>query len=217
MKNFCCGANKEGYHYLNANISDLKYDVVGDIVNVKENDICPVCGGNLYFKKGIEIGNLFKLGTKYADKLGLTYLDENNNSQTVTMGCYGLGVGRILASIIEQNNDDFGMILPMNIAPYQVCIVLIDAKDEIQVKESERIYNELKSLGVDVLLDNRDERPGIKFKDMDLIGIPLRITVGKKISDNFVEVKERTAKEFKDIETTNIINYTMEYIKNNLK
>ena len=133
------------------------------------------------------------------------------------MGCYGLGVGRILASIIEQNNDDFGMILPMNIAPYQVCIVLIDAKDEIQVKESERIYNELKSLGVDVLLDNRDERPGIKFKDMDLIGIPLRITVGKKISDNFVEVKERTAKEFKDIETTNIINYTMEYIKNNLK
>ena len=129
MKNFCCGGNVEGYHYINANIKDFKYDIVGDIVNVVEGDICPVCGGKLYFKKGIEIGNLFKLGTKYASSLGLSYLDENNNEQIVTMGCYGIGVGRILASIIEQNNDESGMIVPISIAPFEVSIVIIDTKN----------------------------------------------------------------------------------------
>ena len=116
MKNFCCGANKEGYHYINANLKDIKYDLVADIVNVKEDDICPECGGNIYFKKGIEIGNLFKLGTKYSEKLGLTYLDENNNEHPVVMGCYGLGPGRVLASIIEQSHDENGLILPLSIA-----------------------------------------------------------------------------------------------------
>ena len=217
MKNFCCGGNKEGYHYINANVKDFKYDVVGDIVNVVEGDICPNCGGKLYFKKGIEIGNLFKLGTKYAESLGLNYLDENNNLQTVTMGCYGIGVGRILASIIEQNNDESGMILPMSIAPFQVSIVLIDSKDEKQVEVSERIYNELKSAGIDVLLDNRDERPGIKFKDMDLIGIPFRITIGKKVNDGIVEIKERSSKEFKEINENEVVNYTIQYVKDNLK
>lgn len=217
MKNFCCGANKLGYHYINANVKDFKYDVVGDIVNVIEGDTCPKCGGKLYFKKGIEIGNLFKLGTKYAEKLGLTYLDENNKSQVVTMGCYGIGVGRILASIIEQNNDANGMILPMSIAPFQVSIVLIDSKDENQVKEAERIYNELKAAGIDVLFDNRDERPGIKFKDMDLIGIPLRITIGKKINDGLVEVKERIVSEFKELKLNDVVEYTINYVKANLK
>jgi len=217
MKNFCCGGNKEGYHYINANVKDFKYDVVGDIVNVVEGDVCPNCGGKLYFKKGIEIGNLFKLGTKYAESLGLNYLDENNNLQTVTMGCYGIGVGRILASIIEQNNDESGMILPMSIAPFQVSIVLIDSKDEKQVEVSERIYNELKSAGIDVLLDNRDERPGIKFKDMDLIGIPFRITIGKKVNDGIVEIKERSSKEFKEINEIEVVNYTIQYVKDNLK
>ena len=214
MKNFCCGANKENYHYINANIKDFKYDIVGDIVNVVEGDTCPTCGGKLYFKKGIEIGNLFKLGTKYAEKLNLTYLDENNESQVVTMGCYGIGVGRILASIIEQNNDENGMILPMSISPFEVSIVLIDGKDEQQLTIANNIYNELKDAGIDVLLDDRDERPGVKFKDMDLLGIPLRITVGKKINENVVEVKERTNKEFELVELDNIISYTKEYIKN---
>ncbi len=217
MKNFCCGGNKEGYHYINANVKDFTYDVVGDIVNVVEGDICPNCGGKLYFKKGIEIGNLFKLGTKYAESLGLNYLDENNNLQTVTMGCYGIGVGRILASIIEQNNDESGMILPMNIAPFQVSIVLIDSKDEKQVEVSERIYNELKSAGIDVLLDNRDERPGIKFKDMDLIGIPFRITIGKKVNDGIVEIKERTSKEFNEINIDKVVEHTIKYINEKLK
>ncbi len=217
MKNFCCGANKEGYHYINANVKDFKYDMVSDIVNVVEGDICPNCGGKLYFKKGIEIGNLFKLGTKYAEKLGLTYLDEYNKEQVVTMGCYGLGVGRILASIVEQNNDDAGMILPMNIAPFEVAIVVIDTKNEEQVMASEKLYNELRNLGIDVLLDNREERPGVKFKDMDLIGIPFRITVGKRINDGIVEIKERTSSEFNEIKLNEVVEYTKEYVKSHLK
>ncbi len=212
MRNFCCGANKKGYHYINANVKDFKYDLVGDIVNVKEGDTCPVCGGKLYFKKGIEIGNIFKLGTKYAEKLGLTYLDENNKSLPVVMGCYGIGAGRILASIIEQNNDEFGMILPKSIAPYQVCIVIVDTKDDKQVEEANKIYEELTNKGIDVLLDNRDERVGVKFKDMDLIGIPLRITIGKKISENIVEVKPRSDKEFKEINISELDNYITNFL-----
>ena len=212
MHNFCCGANKKGYHYINANVKDFKYDVVGDIVNVKEGDTCPVCGGTLYFKKGIEIGNIFKLGTKYSEKLGLTYLDENNKSLPVVMGCYGIGAGRILASIIEQNNDEFGMILPKSIAPYQVCIVIVDTKDDKQIEEANKIYEELTNKGIDVLLDNRDERVGVKFKDMDLIGIPLRITVGKKISENIVEVKPRRDKEFKEINLSELDNYIDDFL-----
>ena len=217
MKNFVCGANKEGYHYKNVNLSDFKYDEVLDIVNVKEGDICPKCGGKLYFKKGIEIGNLFKLGTKYSEKLGLTYLDETNNNNLVTMGCYGIGAGRILASIIEQNHDDNGMILPIAIAPYEVSIVIIDTKDSNQVEIANKLYEELKSNKIDVLLDNRDERPGIKFKDMDLIGIPLRITVGKKINDNIVEVKERTNVKFEDVNINEVIEHVKNYISNNKK
>ncbi len=212
MHNFCCGANKKGHHYKNANVKDFKYDVVGDIVNVKEGDICPVCGGTLYFKKGIEIGNIFKLGTKYSEKLGLTYLDENNKSMPVVMGSYGIGAGRILASIIEQNNDENGMILPLSVAPYQVCIVIVDTKDDKQMEEANRIYEDLTSKGIEVLLDNRDERVGVKFKDMDLIGIPLRITVGKKIIDNTVEVKPRREKEFQEINLAELDNYITDFL-----
>ena len=207
MSNFCCGANKEGYHYINANAKDFEYDLVGDISNVIEGDICPKCGGKLYFKKGIEVGNIFKLGTKYSSKLDLTYLDENNTLKPVVMGCYGIGIGRILASIVEQNNDEFGMILPSSIAPYKVCIVIIDTKDDLQVKASEELYQNLTNKGIEVLLDNRDERPGVKFKDMDLIGIPLRITVGKKISDGIVEVKKRCEKDYTEINVNDIEDY----------
>lgn len=217
MKNFVTGANKEGYHYINTNISDFKYDMAADIVNVKEGDTCPHCGGKLYFKKGIEIGNLFKLGTKYAEKLGLTYLDENNQEQVVTMGCYGIGVGRILASIIEQNNDEHGMIMPMNVAPYKVCLVQIDMKNEEQTEIAEKLYETLRQNNIEVLYDNRDERPGVKFKDMDLIGIPLRITIGKKISDGLVEWKERKNGNNIDVKLDEIIDKINEFIKDNLK
>jgi prolyl-tRNA synthetase len=217
MKNFCCGANKEEYHYINANVDDFKYDIVGDIVNVKVGDRCPSCGGELYFKKGIEIGNLFKLGTKYADSLGLTYLDENNKENVVTMGCYGIGPGRILASLIEQNNDENGMILPMAIAPFEVSIVQIDMKNEKQTEIAEKLYNDLKNNNIDVLYDNRDERPGVKFKDMDLIGIPLRITIGKKVESNIVEFKERTSTTIEEVNINDILDKVINYVKDSTK
>ena len=217
MKNFCCGANKEEYHYINANVKDIKYDIAGDIVNVQEGDICPICGGEIYFKKGIEVGNLFKLGTKYAEKLGLTYLDENNQEQTVVMGCYGIGPGRILASMIEQNNDENGIILPMNVAPFHVALVQIDAKNEEQTKIANEIYEKLQKNGIEVIFDERDERPGVKFKDMELIGIPLRITVGKKITDNLVELRERTASVSTDISIDEIVELVTNKVKDSLK
>lgn len=217
MKNFCCGANKEEYHYINANVKDIKYDIVGDVVNVQEGDTCPECGGKLYFKKGIEIGNLFKLGTKYAEKLGLTYLDENNQEQTVVMGCYGIGPGRILASLIEQSNDENGLILPMNIAPYQIALVQIDMKNEEQTKVANDIYDKLTAAGIEVIFDDRDERPGVKFKDMELIGIPARITVGKKIADNLVEFKERKNGNQEEISIDEIVEKITKYVKDNLK
>ena len=217
MKNFCVGANKEGYHYINCNFKDIKADVIGDIGTVVEGDICPKCGGTFYFKKGIEIGNTFKLGKHYAEDLGLTYLDEQGASQIPTMGCYGIGPGRVLASIIEQNNDENGMILPMNIAPYHVALVQIDMNNEEQTKVAEEIYNTLTYMGIEVLYDDRDERPGVKFKDMELIGIPLRITVGKLITENKVEWRERTATENQTVDINEVVNKVQEYVKDGLK
>ncbi len=199
------------------NLKDFKYDVVGDISNVLEGDICPKCGGNLFFKKGIEIGNLFKLGTKYAKALDLTYLDQNNQEQVVTMGSYGIGIGRILASIVEQNNDDNGMILPTNIAPFEVGIVVIDSKNKEQMALSENIYQELKNNGIDVVLDDRNERPGIKFKDLDLIGIPLRITVGRKAVDNIVEIKERISDDILELNIAGVLEYVQKYLNKTKK
>lgn len=218
MKNFCCGANESGYHYINANIKDIAYEyAVADIVNVQEGDKCPYCGHDLYFKKGIEIGNLFKLGTKYAENLGLTYLDENNQEHTVTMGSYGIGPGRILASIVEQNNDESGLILPMNIAPYQVALVQIDMKNEEQTAIANQLYEELRQNHIEVLFDDRDERPGVKFKDMDLIGIPLRITVGKKCTEGLIEWKERKDGHQEEVKLDEIVNKITEFVKDNLK
>lgn len=213
MKNFVTGANKEGYHYINTNSKDFKYDLKGNISNVVEGDICPNCGGTIYFKKGIEIGNTFKLGKHYAEDLGLTYLDENNNEQVPTMGCYGIGPGRVLASIIEQNNDEHGMILPMEVAPYKVCIIATNTKDDEIMRFSNKLHDELESLGIDTLLDDRDERPGVKFNDMDLIGIPVRITVGKRLSEGIVELKLRKEESFTEVSINNII----EEIKNIVK
>ena len=210
MSNFCCGANKEGYHYINANVKDFKYDISGDIVNVKEGDICPKCGGKLVFKKGIEVGNTFKLGTKYSEGMGLNYLDENNKLNPAVMGSYGIGIERIAAAIVEQNNDEKGIIWPISVAPYKVAIVVINTKDEEQLNAGNKLYKELNDMGIDVLIDDRTERAGVKFNDMDLIGIPVRITVGKKISDNVVELKLRNSDEVKEINLNNAV----EEIKN---
>jgi len=207
MKNFVCGANKEGYHYINANIKDINYDIVGDIVNVKEGDICPVCGGKLYFKKGIEIGNTFKLGTKYSEKLGLNYMDENNKLQPVVMGSYGIGIGRCMAAIVEQNNDEKGIIWPISVAPFKCSIVIANTKDEVQVNLANKLYDELNLNGIEPLLDDRNERMGVKLNDMDLIGIPIRIVVGKKAIDNIIELKRRDSDEILEINIDKVIDY----------
>lgn len=205
MKNFVVGANKEGYHYKNCNVKDFKYDMAEDISSVKEGDICPHCGGKIYFKKGIEIGNTFKLGTKYAKSLGLTYLDEFNKPQYVTMGCYGIGIGRVLASIVEQNNDEKGIIFPMTVAPFKVCIVPSNMKDEHIVETADKLYQALTESNIDTIYDDRDERLGVKFNDMDLIGIPIRITVGKKLAENKVELKLRRENTSKDVDVNAVI------------
>lgn len=213
IRNSCVGANKKDYHYINANIEDFKYDYRGDICQVKENDVCPKCGNKLYFKKGIEVGNTFKLGTKYSESLGLKFLDEKNELQPVVMGCYGIGVERIVAAIVEQNHDEKGIIWPMNIAPYKVGIVLISNKDEKQKEAAEGLYTNLSEIGIDVILDDREERPGVKFNDMDLIGIPIRIVVGKKVEENKIELKLRHAEEIELVDIPDVIEKVKEIIK----
>ncbi len=205
MKNFCCGGNKEGYHYINANVKDFKYDLAGDIVNVKEGDICPNCGKKLSFKKGIEVGNTFKLGTKYSESLGLNYLGEDNKNHPVVMGCYGIGIERILSAIVEQNNDEKGIIWPMNVAPYKVAIVVINPKDEQQNAIGEELYSKLNEARIDTMIDDRTERAGVKFNDIDLLGIPVRITVGKKVVDNKVEIKRRNEENAQECEINEVI------------
>lgn len=191
MKNFIVGANQTDYHYKNVNLKDFKTKKIGDIIEVKEGDLCPKCGAKLTFKKGIECGNTFKLGTKYSESLGLNYLDQNNQLKPVVMGCYGIGLARIMTAVAEQRADEMGIAWPVSIAPYQVALVLINGKDEVQRTVADQLYQIIQSMGFEVLYDDRDERPGVKFKDMELIGIPVQITVGKKAQDGMIEIKKR--------------------------
>ncbi len=210
--NYVVGANKEDYHLINVNTNDFNYDLVGDIKNVVEEDECPICGEKLYFKNGIEVGNTFKLGNKYSKSLDLNYLDENNQLIPVEMGCYGIGLGRILASYIEQNNDESGIIFNNVLAPYNVGIVLINKDDEKQSMVANALYNQI-SKNFDCLLDDRNERAGVKFNDMDLIGVPYRITIGKKIKDDLVELKVRGTDKVFDIHVNDIVSKIEELMK----
>ena len=199
MKNFLVGANKSDYHYINTNLRDFKYEQVADIRNVCEEDKCPECGHDLSFKHGIEVGNTFKLGTKYSESMGLYFADENNKLKPVYMGSYGIGVARIMAAIVEQNHDEDGIIFPEIIAPYDLAIVVVNSKDKTQMKVANELYEKYKNDGVEVILDDRDVRAGVKFKDMDLIGIPKRIVVGKKATDGIVELKYRNSSDVEEI------------------
>lgn len=207
MKNFIVGANKSDHHIVNVNLQDFEVEMCADIAQVHEGDVCPVCGAPLSFCKGIEVGNTFKLGNKYAKALGLEYLDANNTLHPVEMGCYGLGLERTMASIVEQHHDDDGIIWPLSVAPYQVAIVIVSMKDEEQVRIANELYETLKAEGYDVLLDDRKERPGVKFKDMELIGIPYRITVGRGIAQGNVELRARGAHENEEVAIENVVTY----------
>ncbi len=217
MKNFIVGANETDMHYKNVNINkDFTPTVVADIRVIEEGDVCPKCGKKIKTAQGIEVGHIFKLGTKYSDALGLKYLDEDGKSKTVIMGCYGIGVTRCLAAAIEQNNDENGIIWPVSIAPYQAMVIPVNSKVEEQVKTAEKIYKELKAQGIEVLLDDRNERAGVKFKDADLIGIPVRIVVGKKCGEGIVEYKERRSDASEEKTIENAIDSVVEFVKSNI-
>ena len=194
LKNLCAGACEKDHHYINMNYGrDYQGDIVADIKTLKEGDPCPICGAPVRHARGVEVGQIFKLGTKYSEPMNAVYKDENQKDQLIWMGCYGIGISRTFQAIIDmpQNHDDNGIIWPMSVAPYHVIITQVKPGDEAQDKVAERIYNELAGAGVEVLWDDRDERPGVKFKDADLIGIPVRITVGKRASEGVVEYKLR--------------------------
>lgn len=191
-KNMVAGACEEDHHMINVNYGrDYKGDIVADIKLLQAGDPCPVCGKPVKNARGIEVGQVFKLHTKYSEPMHLTFKDENQQEHPVVMGCYGIGVTRTLAAIVEQHHDDNGIIWPMSVTPYHVMITLCGIKDDVQVAMAEDMYKKLLDAGVEVVLDDRDERPGVKFKDADLLGFPIRITVGKKAAEGQVEYKLR--------------------------
>ncbi|MBZ0286572.1 MAG: proline--tRNA ligase, partial [Anaerolineae bacterium] len=189
--NLVAGANEAGYHLLNVNHKrDFIADVVADIVSAREGDACPECGQPLQVKRGVEVGNIFKLGTRYSDALGCTFQDKDEQKKPIIMGSYGIGTGRLLACVAEEHHDEKGLIWPVSVAPYDVHLVFLN--DESAVPVAESVYDGLKREGVEVLFDDRDERAGVKFNDADLIGLPLRLTVSKKsLEKGGVELKRR--------------------------
>jgi prolyl-tRNA synthetase len=198
MANAVIGANEKDMHYVNANLGrDFTPDRFVDLRNVEAGDPCPRCeGGKLEMWRGIEVGHVFKLGTKYSQALSATYLDADGKEQVIFMGCYGIGIGRTVAAAIEQNHDDNGIIFPIPLAPFHCSVVALNTKDKGVMAAAEEMYFRLEQQGIEVLFDDRDERPGVKFKDNDLIGIPLRIVVGSKgLAEGKVEVKIRKSGE----------------------
>ncbi len=199
MSNAVAGANEEGYHYVNVNPKrDFTQEsiVITDLRMVKEGDSCPRCGAGLNMTRGIEAGQVFTLGTKYSKAMGATFLDENGKEQPLYMGCYGIGVGRTMAAAIEQNNDEQGIVWPRAIAPYEVVVVAVNAKKADQLEYAEKVYAECQKAGLDTLLDDRKERAGVKFKDCDLIGYPVRVVIGPKaIEEGQIEIKVRKTGE----------------------
>lgn len=205
-KNMICGANKLDYHLKNVTPGrDFQYTVAADVRNVGEGEGCPVCGTPLKLGKAVEIGHIFKLGYKYSDSMGVRVLDKDGKEVTPIMGSYGIGIERILTAIVEQSHDDNGFWLPPNVAPFQVVVVPTNMGDEKLAKAGLEIAEKLEEAGFDVLLDDRDERPGVKFKDADLIGVPFRITIGKKLSEGRVEVLQRSTRESQDVTIAELV------------
>ena len=194
MHDCIAGAGKEGYHIKHVEPGrDFTPFMTVDVRTCKEGDACPDCGGKFYMKKGNELGHIFKLGTKYTKSMNVTYLAESGKPVTPLMGCYGIGVDRTLASIIEGHHDDKGIQWPMSVAPYQVAVIPVMYKEKMK-EVADKLYEDLKAAGIEVILDDRNERPGVKFTDSELIGYPVRIVVGDKNLPN-VEVKIRTAEQ----------------------
>lgn len=214
INNHTAGGNKRDTHYVNVNYGrDYKADIVADIKTVKVGETCERCGGKLHSARGIEVGHIFKLGDKYSKALNATFLDDKGISKAMIMGCYGIGVSRTLASAIEQNNDEFGIIWPTALAPYIVDVIPANMKNEAQVKVAEEIYEALLNDGIDSMIDDRDERPGFKFKDADLIGFPFKVVSGKRAEEGIVEFKIRKTGETLEISKDDVVSTVRELMK----
>jgi len=197
MRNFVTGGNRKDLHLTNVNLErDFRVDQFGDVRVITPQDRCPRCGGAIEFGRGIEVGHIFKLGTKYSRALNAVFLNREGKESSIIMGCYGIGVGRTVAASIEQNHDANGILFPIPIAPFEVIILPLQMHDTQVVETAEKLHNDLVGFGIDALLDDRDERPGFKFNDADLLGIPIRVTVGSKgIKNGEVEIKLRSEPE----------------------
>ncbi|WP_270350953.1 proline--tRNA ligase [Ligilactobacillus ruminis] len=207
MANASVGANEDGFHYLNANLGrDFSVTHFADLRTVQEGEISPDGKGRLKFTRGIEIGHIFKLGTRYSKDLDAVVLDENGRQLPIIMGCYGIGVSRLLSAIVEQHSDENGIVWPRSIAPFDVHVIPVNVKKEEQVELSEKVTELLENAGYKVLIDDRRERPGVKFADSDLIGIPARITVGKKAAEGIVEIKLRRTGETLEVKLDELLN-----------
>ncbi len=205
VKNLVVGANKKDYHLKNVNFKrDFDAEIVEDLLLIQEGDKCPKCGEVLKMARGIEVGNIFQLGTKYSEGLDATFLDQDGKKQYFWMGSYGIGVSRTVAAIIEQNYDERGIIWPLQVAPYHAIVTIVNVKKEDQVEIAEKIYKDLKAVGVEVLLDDRNERAGVKFNDRDLIGIPIRITVGRDAENGIVEYSLRKDEDKTEVKIDDI-------------
>ena len=217
MYNFVVGANETGYHIQNVNYGRDFEGTIGDFRKVTEGEKCPVCGGKITIARGTEVGHIFKLGTKYSESMNANFIDEEGKEKPFIMGCYGIGVTRTMASIIEQHHDENGIVWPLSVAPYHVSVIPVNVKDEEQTKVANELYEELTSMRIEALLDDRNERAGVKFKDSELMGIPMRVTVGKKIGDGEVEFKLRDG-EMEVIKISDVCNIIKnQFEKNNLK
>ncbi|SPD74434.1 prolyl-tRNA synthetase [uncultured Desulfobacterium sp.] len=215
MKNFVVGGNRKDFHIKDANLDrDFKVNEFGDIRIITARDTCPRCGGQVAFKRGIEVGHIFKLGTKYSKALKAMFLDEEGKERPIIMGCYGIGVGRTVAAAIEQNHDKNGIIFPIPIAPFEVTILPLQMHEPLVAQAAEAIYNELLDNNIDVILDDRDERAGVKFNDADLIGIPVRVTIGLRgVKEGLAEMRLRSESESINIPLKNAPAVIMEKVK----
>jgi prolyl-tRNA synthetase len=214
MEDFVVGGNEEDVHIANANVGDFKVEGFYDLKSANPGDICPRCKGTHEATRGIEVGHIFKLGTKYSESMGATYLDNEGKEQFMVMGCYGIGVGRTVAAAIEQGNDENGMILPAAIAPFEVDVLPVNTSHGETMEVSKSIYEALIEKGLDVVLDDRADRPGIKFKDCDLIGIPVRVTVGERnLKEGCVEIKLRTEKESIKVRKEEVVEKVAGYVQ----
>jgi prolyl-tRNA synthetase len=193
MVNFSVGAGEKNFHFQHVNCGrDFSVEEAGDFRQICKTDVCPSCGGPIRLVQGIEVGHIFKLGTGYSESMKAYFQDRDGSEKPLVMGCYGIGVSRVVAAAIEQNHDENGIIFPVPLAPYQVTVLNLGMKDEAICEAVETVYRHLAEAGIDVFLDDRDERPGVKFKDADLLGFPLRVTVGKRYSEaGKIEVRRR--------------------------